>query len=199
MTQNPRLSRILDLLVHKDCDSLLLDNVSVAVRSAPPHDRGSQTNPGVTALYQDRNGLSSLPPFSQILRNAWTLVQGIPGTIKTTLSKAFTTQHQGQASLPMTNSPATAAQSSVAIRRQTDPLSILLCIDKGELNTELHQVSLGGVDSDGSLFQLLRKEYFSRRKLRSRVTLRSVKSLHLSKVSLLYLKCQLMVKTHQAL
>lgn len=66
--------------------------------------------------------------------------------------------------------------------RTTLALALLLCIDKGEVNTEFHQISLRGVVDDCGLFREIRREYYKRRKLVSRITLRSVKAVSLARV-----------------
>lgn len=61
-------------------------------------------------------------------------------------------------------------------------LHLLLCIDKGETLTRLHQERLHEINGDKELFSSLRKWYSEHRKLSSWLTLRSVKSLSLARV-----------------
>ncbi|KAH8900597.1 hypothetical protein GQ53DRAFT_708478 [Thozetella sp. PMI_491] len=60
-------------------------------------------------------------------------------------------------------------------------LHLLLCIDVGELSTTLHQERLGKITDDKELFEFLRRRYFKCRKFWSWLTLRSVKSLALTR------------------
>lgn len=61
-------------------------------------------------------------------------------------------------------------------------LHLLLCIDKGETLTRLHQERLPGMNGDKELFSFLRESYRKHRKFTSRFTLRSVKGLSLARV-----------------
>ncbi|KAM0420971.1 hypothetical protein ACHAPT_011214 [Fusarium lateritium] len=60
-------------------------------------------------------------------------------------------------------------------------LHLLLCIDKGEPLTRLHQECLYGINEDKQLFSFLRDQYLKHRKLSSWFSLRSVKSVSLAR------------------
>lgn len=79
-------------------------------------------------------------------------------------------------SLPL-QQPAQQPQSSAKVGQH-----LLLCIDKGEHWTGLHQERLDHVENDYDVFQLLQQQYFRRKDWASWITMRCVKRLSLARV-----------------
>lgn len=86
--------------------------------------------------------------------------------------------------LPVHNSPDSQSASNAGKSPTLkDTLYLLLCIKSGRYGTELHHQNVADINSDRSLFLQL-QEYFSQRqsKLRSALSMRTVKSIDLVKV-----------------
>ena len=75
-----------------------------------------------------------------------------------------------------------AAGSSQRTLTNQDNRWLLLCIDKGLKSTLLYQAPLQNVTTDRDLFEFLRCKYYEQRKFTSWFTLRSIKSVALTKV-----------------
>jgi hypothetical protein len=66
--------------------------------------------------------------------------------------------------------------------RNAQELRLLVLINKGHVHTHLHQVSMRDVNSDKEMFDLLRKEYYTKRRLLRWLSCRDVKRVCLAKV-----------------
>ncbi|KAH7239676.1 hypothetical protein B0J15DRAFT_553636 [Fusarium solani] len=98
--------------------------------------------------------------------------------------KQLTKLLRGKRNQP-TNSPLLTLNSQIPQRDGSQPgqevLHLLLCIDKGESLTRLHQDRLCSINGDKDLFAFLRICYHKHRKFTSWFTLRSVKSVSLTR------------------
>ena len=97
----------------------------------------------------------------------------------------------------LTNTPLPTLKSQAPQPDCSQPgqevLHLLLCIDKGESLTRLHQDRLCSVNGDKDLFAFLRVCYHKHRKFASWFTLRSVKSVSLTRVCLI--ECDSLINT----
>lgn len=76
--------------------------------------------------------------------------------------------------------PAPRHDSKSALNK--DDFLLLLCIDKGDTETPLHQKNLDQVSTDRELFEFLRSQYFGYRKIQSWFTFRTIHQLSLTRV-----------------
>ena len=86
--------------------------------------------------------------------------------------------------LPRSNATQQPNQSGA---RCQDTLHLLLCIEKGNSGTPLHQEHLEDVSTDRELFLFLRSEYFGHWNVRHWFILRNIGSLSLSRVCTFFL------------
>ncbi|KAI1170182.1 hypothetical protein F4777DRAFT_134604 [Nemania sp. FL0916] len=75
----------------------------------------------------------------------------------------------------------TNAQTASAIHQTGNNLYLLLCVDRGEFETKLHQKIINGLSNDRGIFQSLLREYHDYRKFRTWFTLRGISQLSLTR------------------